>query len=549
MSKDHLTQNHLTLEVNETTRISQILKQFESSEKDLILVDQKTIITEPHMELLTDYPRTVTSALVALISDGNVQVSQGRIISASSGFHRVEAGNSDFVGVIRLSQKQRVEILLILRSIEKTPLAGDAIDLVLVALIRAGVVISSVSIAGAPWIRSNNSRERADIKAQIAKLHDGRLRLKLANRSQDGFFSVFFLRKFSKPLTWLSVKLGITPNQITLISFAIGLYSAYSFSKGDFWSIFLAALLLQVSIIVDCVDGELARYTRKFSNLGAWLDAVTDRVKEYLVFFGLAYGAARNGRDLWIPAMAMMVLQTFRHLSDYNFARVKKERTPELEVLSFDIALDGQIQVEKNPKGRLRYWAGKVIQFPIGERWLVISVSAIIGGAGFTFTIMPILALISIWFVFRSRISFTKLWSKERTSPYLITPQLDLWRIKESFTSRAAWLEPSILRMVEGTILISIFISQEIPSESAFLLLFAIIFHHYDNMYRALQGQSKPEWLSAAGLYLGGRILIIGIFAIVGIPMMALTWYFLVVFTGISSVQWVLYLYRIKKAA
>jgi len=549
MSKDHLTQNHLTLEVNETTRISQILKQFENSEQDLILVDQKTIITEPHMELLTDYPRTVTSALVALISNGNVQVSQGRIISASSGFHRAEAGNSDFVGVIRLSQKQREEILLILRSIEKTPLAGDAIDLLLVALIRARVVISSVSIAGAPWIRSNNSEERADIKAQIAKLHDGRLRLKLANRSKDGFFSVFFLRKFSKPLTWLSVKLGITPNQITLISFAIGLYSAYSFSKGDFRSIFLGAFLLQVSIIVDCVDGELARYTRKFSNLGAWLDAVTDRVKEYLVFFGLAYGAARNGRDLWIPAMAMMVLQTFRHLSDYNFARVKKERAPELEVLSFDIALDGQIQVEKNPKGRLRYWAGKVIQFPIGERWLVISVSAIIGGAGFTFTIMPILALISIWFVFRSRISFTKLWSKERTSPYLITPQLDLWRIKESFTSRAAWLEPSILRMVEGTILISIFISQEIPSESAFLLLFAIIFHHYDNMYRALQGQSKPEWLSAAGLYLGGRVLIIGIFAIVGIPMMALTWYFLVVFTGISSVQWVLYLYRIKKAA
>ncbi len=548
MSTDHLTQNHLTLEVNETTRISQILEQFESSEKDLILVDQKTIITEPHMELLTDYPRTVTSALVALISDGNVQVSQGRIISASSGFHRVEAGNRDFVGVIRLSQKQREEILLILRGIEKTPLAGDAIDLVLVALIRAGVVISSVSIAGAPWIRSNNSQERADIKAQITKLHDGRLRLRLANRSQDGFFSVFFLRKFSKPLTWLSVKLGITPNQITLISFAIGLYSAYLFSKGDFWSIFLAAFLLQVSIIVDCVDGELARYTRKFSDLGAWLDAVTDRVKEYLVFFGLAYGAARNGRDLWIPAMAMMVLQTFRHLSDYNFARVKKERTPELEVLSFDIALDGQIQVEKNPKGRLRYWAGKVIQFPIGERWLVISVSAIIGGAGFTFTIMPILALISIWFVFRSRMSFTKLWSKERTSPYLITPQLDLWRIKESFTSRAAWLEPSILRVVEGTIIISIFISQEIPSESAFLLLFAIIFHHYDNMYRALQGKNKPKWLSAAGLYMGGRILIIGVFAIAGIPMMALALYFLVLFTGISSVQWVSHLQQTKKA-
>jgi hypothetical protein len=93
------------------------------------------------------------------------------------------------------------------------------------------------------------------------------LRLKLANRANDGFFSVFFLRRVSKLLTWAAVKIGATPNQVTIASFAIGLYAAFLFAQGDTWSLIGGAILLQVSIIVDCVDGEIARYTRNFLNL------------------------------------------------------------------------------------------------------------------------------------------------------------------------------------------------------------------------------------------------------------------------------------------
>jgi hypothetical protein len=184
------------------------------------------------------------------------------------------------------------------------------------------IKVDAAEVWAAPYARSKDAAERAKVREEIAQLNMGRVRLRMANRANDGFFSVFFLRKFSKLLTWLAVKIKATPNQVTLVSFAIGLYSAFSFAQGTFWWIFLGAALLQLSIIVDCVDGELARYTRKFSQLGAWLDAVTDRVKEYMVFLGLAVGAEKEGRDLWIPAIAMMLIQTFRHLSDYNFARV-----------------------------------------------------------------------------------------------------------------------------------------------------------------------------------------------------------------------------------
>ena len=534
-----MTANLRTLDVDQGTKISDVLAAFQSSNQDLLLVDVNTVVTKPHLELLTDYPRMVTTALVSKLKNGETRVSQGRITGATSGYHEVGHGNHTFLGIIRLSQTQKAEILEVLSNVKDTNHSGNTIDLILVALVRAAIVIAPAEVAGAPFIRSNNVSERDATKNQIAALNDARLRLKLANRANDGFYSVFFLRKISKLFTWLAVRLKMTPNQVTLISFAIGLLSAYEFSKGNFWAIFTGAVLLQLSIIIDCVDGELARYTRKFSQLGAWLDAITDRIKEYLVFFALAYGAAKNGRDLWIPAMGMMLFQTFRHLSDYNFARINKIRSSHLEPLDFNLKNDSFVSVEREKKTRLEYWSKKALQFPIGERWLVISASSVIGGAAFTFTIMPILSLISIALVFRGRFIKTITWPKDRVNKNLIDDQLDSIKNKSS-TNRFDWLEPSLLRLLEGAIFIELAVVTSLDRSIIFLLLFAILFNHYDNMYRALQGERKPTWLSIAGGYIFGRLLLIALWIWLGWSLTILVYYFSALFFIVSSTQWIL---------
>ena len=534
-----MTGNLRTLDVDQGTKISDVLKAFESGNQDLLLIDENTVVTKPHLELLTDYPRTVTTALVSKIKNGETRVSQGRITGASSGYHEVGHGNHTFLGIIRLSQSQKQEIVEVLSKVENTSHSGNTIDLILVALVRAAVVVAPAEVAGAPFIRSSNPSERQITQNQIAALRDARLRLKLANRANDGFYSVFFLRKISKLFTWLAVRLKMTPNQVTLISFAVGLLSAYQFSKGNFWAIFIGAVLLQLSIIIDCVDGELARYTRQFSQLGAWLDAITDRIKEYLVFFALAYGAAKSGRDLWIPALGMMLLQTFRHLSDYNFARINKIRSSHLEPLDFNLKNDGYVSVEHEKKSRWEYWSKKAVQFPIGERWLVISASSVIGGAAFTFTIMPILALVSIALVFRGRVKKTMTWPKNRVNNNLIDDQLDSMNSK-NLTNRFDWLTPSLLRLIEGAIVIELAFVTNLDKSVIFLLLFAILFNHYDNMYRALQNERKPIWLSVAGGFVFGRLLIIALWIWMGWSLTILVYYFSVLFFVISSVQWIL---------
>ena len=531
-----------TVLVTSSTTVREVLDSFKATTDDLLLLDQNSVIAKPHLELLTDYPRSASVALVATQKNGDTLVRQNRIASASSQSHKVTVGNRNFAGALRISQNQREEVIKALEEAIDSRLPGNAIDLSLVALTRARVQVDAADLWAAPYARSADNLVRESVASELENLNLGQLRLKMANRANDGFYSVFFLRKFSKLLTWLAVRVKATPNQVTLISFAIGLYSAFCFTKGSFSQTLLGAVLLQISIIVDCVDGELARYTRKFSKLGAWLDAVTDRVKEYMVFLGLAIGAEKSGEDLWIPALVMMLIQTFRHLSDYNFARSVKLRAESQFLAPIDYAadFDGIVPTEREPKGRLRYWLGKIIQFPIGERWLVISASAVIGGASFTFTVMPILAAISALVVYRGRIMRTLKMERVPSRGILISAQQDSLILKLNFIKRFDWLAPSLLRAIETLLLLWIFIINEQINTVTFIIIFTIVFHHYDNLYRSLQNEKKPVWLSRLGLFIEGRLLLLGIAAFGEWNLSYIAWYFALLFLLTSSLQWVL---------
>ena len=177
-----------SLIVTATTSLADILNNFEKSNSDLILLDERTVISNPHLELLTDYPRSESAALVALEKNGNTLVRQNRIASASSASHKVTIGNRDFVGVVRLSQKQRDAIIASINGAMSSGLKGNALDLLLVALVRATVKVDAVDLLGAPWIRSDDVEARKRTEKEIAGMNIARLRLRMANRSNDGFF-------------------------------------------------------------------------------------------------------------------------------------------------------------------------------------------------------------------------------------------------------------------------------------------------------------------------------------------------------------------------
>jgi hypothetical protein len=86
-------------------------------------------------------------------------------------------------------------------------------------------------------------------------------------------------------------------------------------------------VLIYLSFVLDCVDGQLARYTRRYSKFGAYIDSVFDRSKEYVAFAGLAIGASSS--EVWILAGAMLTLQTLRHSFDFSYGATDRQAIAE----------------------------------------------------------------------------------------------------------------------------------------------------------------------------------------------------------------------------
>ncbi|MDI1290399.1 MAG: DUF5941 domain-containing protein, partial [bacterium] len=421
-----------------------------------------------------------------------------------------------------------------------------------------------------PWFRSPDDAEAAH--ASAAAVDDARIAQLQANRVDDGFYSTFVVRKASKPLTRLALRVGWSPNTITLLSFAIGIAAAASFAVGDRWALVLGALLLQLSLIVDCVDGEVARATRRFSALGAWLDASTDRVKEFLAYAGLAYGASRFGVDIWWLAIVLVVLQTTRHMSDYDFSRIQRMREAHVPERDVRIADDGaaggaggwsvsgamEMSTRMNRRDAVR-WVKRAIHLPIGERWLIISVFAALLGPTWALGVLLVGGVCALAYVTAGRTLRTLTWHGPSPDAgfRLLARQGDSGPVlsivgllipesarRRWWQNRAAWAVPALLRLVELGAVAAIALAW-FPAVSviAFWWMALVAYHHYDTLYRAMQDRSCPRWLTWAGLGWEGRTIVVVVLAIVGATALrtGLAWgagVMVALFVVVASVQW-----------
>ena len=100
----------------------------------------------------------------------------------------------------------------------------------------------------------------------------------------DGYISKHINRKMSEPMARLLAKTKVTPNQMTWAAFGIALLSFVSFVLGNN---IIAGLLVQLSSIVDGIDGSLARLKGMTSEFGGFLDSVLDRYADILIVLGL----------------------------------------------------------------------------------------------------------------------------------------------------------------------------------------------------------------------------------------------------------------------
>lgn len=390
------------------------------------------------------------------------------------------------------------------------------------------------------------SRHRA--RAAVAEVDDEAVRLRNAVKAHDGFFTTFFISPYSRYIARWCARRGLTPNQVTTASLLTALIAAGCAATGDRAGYVAAGVLLLVSFVLDCTDGQLARYSLQYSTMGAWLDATFDRAKEYAFYAGLALGAARTGDDVWTLALAAMVLMTCRHVVDFSFNEANHDATANTSPTA---ALS-----DKLDSVGWTVWARRMIVLPIGERWAMIAVltalttprvvfwALIVGcafaacyttagrvlrsltrkarrtdraaqalhdltdsgplaelaarAAGRRFPVSPLLTA-----VLGAALVIAVAWTQPVGSGWTIAAAGGYALVSGCAVARPLkgsldWLVPPVFRAGEYVTVLLLAARSDVPHAvpAAFGLVAAVAYHHYDTVYRIRGGTgAPPAWL------------------------------------------------------
>ena len=447
-----------------------------------------------------------------------------------------------------------------------TTLLDDLADRVVTALDADGCAVHRPELGSLVATVPTDPQARNEARQAVAAVDDEAVRLKSAVKSRDGFFTTHFISPYSRYIARWCARRGLTPNQVTTASLLTALIAAASAATGTRAGYIVAGVLLLCSFVLDCVDGQIARYALKYSTLGAWLDATFDRAKEYAYYAGLALGAARSGDDVWALALGAMILQTCRHVVDFSFNEANHDATANTSPTA---ALS-----DKLDSVGWTVWLRRMIVLPIGERWAMIAVLTAATTPRITFYVLLVGCAFAATYTTAGRVlrSLTRKATRTDRAARALADLADsgplaqgLTRIARRVPLRAPaytalvgtavvllaawfggygswvpvlgavfyvlqsplavarplkgsldWLVPPLFRAAEYCTVLILAAKAEVNGAlpAAFGLVAAVAYHHYDTVYR-IRGNAgaPPAWLVRAIGGHEGRTLLVTVLA------------------------------------
>ncbi|MFF1374705.1 DUF5941 domain-containing protein [Streptomyces sp. NPDC058308] len=301
----------------------------------------------------------------------------------------------------------------------------------------------------------SDPQARNEARQAVAAVDDEAVRLRTAVKSRDGFFTTYCISPYSRYIARWCARRGLTPNQVTTASLLTALIAAGCAATGTRGGFVAAGLLLLFSFVLDCTDGQLARYSLQYSTLGAWLDATFDRAKEYAYYAGLALGAARGGDDVWALALGAMVLQTCRHVVDFSFNEANSDSTAATANTSPTAALSDRLD-----SVGWTVWLRRMIVLPIGERWAMIAVLTAVTTPRITLVVLLIGCALAACYTTAGRVlrSLTRKATRTDRAARALAELADNGPLADAFAALRprTWLRPApVLAFVGGAVVVT----------------------------------------------------------------------------------------------
>jgi phosphatidylglycerophosphate synthase len=134
-----------------------------------------------------------------------------------------------------------------------------------------------------------------------------------SRRSSEHWAADVYLRAISPPLSLAFVRLGLSANAVTVLMILSGWAAAAALLVPGLLGALLAVLLGQLQMLVDCCDGEVARWRGTFSPAGIFLDKVGHYTTESLIPVALGVRAAGGVGQVrehpgWVTLGALLAL-------------------------------------------------------------------------------------------------------------------------------------------------------------------------------------------------------------------------------------------------
>ncbi|MEI7030156.1 CDP-alcohol phosphatidyltransferase family protein [Streptomyces pratensis] len=114
-------------------------------------------------------------------------------------------------------------------------------------------------------------------------------------RSGEHWAGRMYMREVSLRVDRYLVNTRVTPNQVTYVMTLAGALAAPALLVPGVPGALLGVLMVQLYLLFDCVDGELARWKKQYSLSGIYLDRVAAYLCDAAVLVGLGLRAA----DVW----------------------------------------------------------------------------------------------------------------------------------------------------------------------------------------------------------------------------------------------------------
>ncbi len=108
----------------------------------------------------------------------------------------------------------------------------------------------------------------------------------------------------------------LTPNMITLLSFITAIISALFIIAGGTVNFIIAAALIHLSHVLDCMDGQMARYRNTSSLSGGFFDKLTDHIQVTIWFGSVGFAAYLQSQNV-IPVFLAFIGVAFYSLRGY----------------------------------------------------------------------------------------------------------------------------------------------------------------------------------------------------------------------------------------